>query len=77
MQLTPFLKPPNLEVKVENDQSDLIARVDIIETNTSKLVFTVHLRIREGEPPRQYTLVSRLYYPDLEGSDTHRLFFQA
>jgi hypothetical protein len=76
MQLTPFLKPPNIEVRVENSQGEQVARVDIIETNTSKLVFTIHLRDQEIGPFRQYTLVSRLYYPDLESSDTNQLVFQ-
>jgi len=76
MQLTPFLKPPNLEIRVENGQDEPVARVDIIETNTSKLVFTIHLRGQETGPFRQYALVSRLYYPDLESGDTNQLVFQ-
>jgi hypothetical protein len=74
IQLTPFLKPPNLEVRVENNQGEQVARVDIIETNTSRLVFTIHLRGQQAGG--QYTLFSRLYYPELESEDTNQLVFQ-
>jgi hypothetical protein len=74
IELTPFLKPPSLEVKIENSQSDQVARVDIIETNLAKLVFTMHLK---GQPAGgEYTLLSRLYYPDVESSDSNQLDFK-
>ena len=74
IQLTPFLKPPNLEVWVENIQGEQVARVDIIETNTSKLIFTMHLKGQQHGG--QYTLFSKVYYPDLESCDSNRLVFQ-
>jgi hypothetical protein len=73
--LTPFQKPPNLEVRVENEQGDPVSRVDIIETNTARLVFTIHLKGQQ--PGGRYNLYSRLYYPDSEAGDTNQLAFQA
>ncbi len=73
--LTPFQKPPNLEVRVENALNEPVARVDIIETNTARLVFTIHLKGQQ--PGGHYTLHSRLYYQDLEGGDSHQLVFDA
>jgi len=75
IELTPFLNPPNLEVRVENSHNEVVAHVDIIETNTAKMVFTVHLK---GQPAGgQFTLHSRLYYPDMDGGDSHTLVFTA
>jgi len=74
IELTPFLQPPNLEVWVENSQGEQVARIDIIETNLSKLVFTMHLK---GQPAGgEYTLFSRLYFTDVESSDSLQLVFK-
>jgi len=74
IETTRFEKSPNLEVIAENPLGEEVAHVNIIETNVAKLVFTIH--IRGPEIKGEYLLKSRLYYPDLENVDNHKLTFQ-
>ncbi len=74
VEITRFDKPPTLEVIAENSKGETVAQVNIIETNAARLVFTIHLK--DPEYQGEYVLKSRLYYPDLENVDHHRLIFQ-
>ena len=71
--ITPFLQPPNLEASVHDAEGTEIASASIIEPAHSKLVFTLHLRTTRFLG--QYTLITRLYYPDGD-VDQRKTFFE-
>ena len=67
VSLTPFQKPPNIEVVISTIAGEEVASASIIETMTVKLVITLHLR--HIEPKGQFRLTARLYYPELDAVD--------
>jgi hypothetical protein len=60
LELTPFLKRPNLEVTIASTSGNKVAHTNILETMFPKLEFTMHLR--EAEPGGEYTLEITVYY---------------
>lgn len=67
LEITPFEKRPHLEVSLNDAQGNEVGSVGIVEPMSWRLEFTMHIR---GDPNAGlYTLLVRLYYPemDLEG----------
>ena len=60
LELTPFIKRPNSEVKITNRLHQELASISIIETMSHKMEFTMHLRGAELNPP--YTLDAEIFY---------------
>ena len=63
LELTPFMKRPNVDVSITAASGKEVARTSILETMSRKLEFTMHLR--EIEPGSEYTLESIVYYQRL------------
>lgn len=63
LELTPFMKRPNVDVSITAASGKEVARTSILETMSRKLEFTMHLR--ETEPGSEYTLESIVYYQSL------------
>lgn len=71
LEITPFQKRPNGEVRIDNARGEELASVSIIETMIHKMEFTLHLRGAELVPP--YTLsavISYLEEPPADKADT-------
>lgn len=63
LELTPFQKRPNGEIKVTDDQGREVASISIIEAIDSKMQLTIHLPDgSEGE----HTLSTQIYYYPIE-----------
>jgi hypothetical protein len=60
LEVTPFQKRPNGEVRISNATGDELASVSIIETMITKMEFTLHLRGAELIGP--YTLSAFIAY---------------
>ncbi len=61
VRLTPFLERPNL-ILVAHDEADrIVSELDVIETMSNDMDFTLHLRDVE-EPAGLYTLTVSLFY---------------
>ena len=68
LELTPFLKRPNGEIRLKDIQGNEIANVSIIETIDPKMEFTLH--IRGSETKGEYTVSVIIFYLDeLESTD--------
>jgi hypothetical protein len=63
LELTPFMKRPNVDVCISSASEEEVAHTSILESMSHKLEFTMHLR--ETEPGSQYTLESIIYYQKL------------
>ncbi len=74
MQITPFLKPPDLEAALLNSAGDEISSVTIIENIDFNLVFTMH--IRRPSVDGKYTLVGRILYQDIGVVDEAQTSFE-
>ena len=69
LELTPFMKRPNVEVTITSTSGRIVAHSSILEIMLRKLEFTMHLR--QPEPGSEYTIESVVYYQTLpEPSDT-------
>ena len=69
LELTPFIKRPNVEVTITAASGKEVAHTSILEAMLPKMEFTMHLRT--FEPGGEYTLESTVYYQRLpEPSDT-------
>jgi hypothetical protein len=64
LEITPFQKRPDAEVKITNPQGEAAASLTIIETIDHRMEFTMHLRGQElsGE----YTAAASVYYNEEE-----------
>ena len=60
LELTPFLKRPNGEIRITDSQGAEAANISIIETMEPKMEFTMHLRGDELHGP--YTASARIFY---------------
>src|SRR4030042_913003 len=68
LELTPFIKRPNIEVVMTDASGKEVAHTSILETALRKLEFIMH--IRNTEPGSKYTIESIVYYQRLpEPSD--------
>jgi hypothetical protein len=62
LEVTPFLKRPSGEVTITNQDGEILAIANIIETMTSKLELTLHLRGAAGAENLQAT--ADLFYQE-------------
>jgi hypothetical protein len=65
LELTPFLKRPNGEIRITDDQGEEAASISIIETMEPKMEFTMHLR--GAEVNGRYTASAQVFYLEEEG----------
>lgn len=71
-QVTPFLKRPNVEIRLQDPQGVERASITIIETMDARFTLTAH--VRGGDPDEsRLTVTSILGYEDLPGVDRHEL----
>jgi hypothetical protein len=59
--VTPFLERPNLILVAHDDQDNIVAELNIIETMHYDMEFTLHIRGKQ-EPQGAYTLTAVLFY---------------
>ncbi len=62
-QLTPFTKPPDLEVMLFDSSGKEISSVNVVENIDFSLVFTMH--IRNPSADRKYRLTAKISYEDI------------
>jgi hypothetical protein len=68
LELTPFMKRPNVSVTITSASGRKVAHTSILEISLPKLEFTMHLR--EPDPGSEYTVDTSVYYQRLpEPSD--------
>ncbi len=60
IELTPFLKRPNVDVTIKSTPGEEVAHTSIVETMLPKLEFTMHLR--QPVPGSQYSIETKVYY---------------
>jgi hypothetical protein len=65
LELTPFMKKPNIEVAITNSSGKETAHTSILETMSRKMEITMHLR--ESDPGNEYTIEAIVYYQRLPG----------
>jgi hypothetical protein len=63
LELTPFIKRPNIEITISNRSGKVIAHTSILETMLRKLEITMHLR--KSEPGNEYSVETTVYYQKL------------
>lgn len=63
LEVTPFQKRPNGEISIYDPSGEEIANTSIIETMTSKMELTMHLR--GAIPVGQYQVNVSIYYEDV------------
>lgn len=63
LELTPFMKRPNVRVTITSATGKDAAQTNILETMLPKLEFTMHLR--EPKPGSEYTIEAIVYYQRL------------
>jgi len=63
LELTPFMKRPNVSVTITSAMGKEAAHTSILETMSPKLEFTMHLR--EPDPGSEYTVETSVYYQRL------------
>ncbi len=60
IELTPFMKRPNINVSITNKAGKEIAHTSILETMLPKMEFTMHLH--EAEHGSEYSVDTWVYY---------------
>jgi len=68
IELTPFERPPNLEININDPEGNILASTNIIESILTKIVFTMH--IKEFNPSNEYVINVVVGYQDL-GTVSH------
>lgn len=63
LELTPFMKRPNIEVSITADTGKEVGHTSILETMLHILEFTMHLR--QAEAGSQLTMETTVYYQKL------------
>jgi hypothetical protein len=63
LELTPFIKRPNVEITITNASGKEVAHTSILEVMQRKIELTMHLR--KPEPGSEYTIDSTIYYQSL------------
>lgn len=74
IEISPFEKRPNLEVKLIDSQNNEISLADFVEPMTFKLEFTMHLRAEPVEGPLE--LETKLFYPDGPQAEPVKISFE-
>ncbi len=62
-QITPFTKPPDLELVLFDASGNELSIVNVVENIDFSLVFTMH--IRNPSADRNYTLTAKISYEDI------------
>jgi len=62
LALTPFLKQPNGDLLITDQEGNLVASSSFIGAVTPRLEMTLHLR--SGDARGQFTLTAELYYAE-------------
>ena len=65
IELTPFMKRPNINVSIINKANQEVAHTSILETMLPKMEFTMHLR--EAEQGSEYSADTWVYYQQIPG----------
>lgn len=69
LELTPFMKRPNIDVTISDASGKEVAHTNILETMVPKLEFTMHLH--EPEQGIEYRIETSVYYQRMpEPNDT-------
>jgi hypothetical protein len=69
LELTPFMKRPNIEVSILTKAGREVGHTSILETMLHKLEFTIHLR--QAKPGDELSMQTTVYYQKLpEPSET-------
>jgi hypothetical protein len=63
LELTPFMKRPNISVTITTPSGEQVAHSDILETMLSKLELTMH--IRQAKTTGEFTTEISVYYQKL------------
>lgn len=61
IKVTPFQERPNLILVTRNDEENIVAELNIIETMHNDMEFTMHLR-GIADPTGKYRLTAELFY---------------
>ncbi|HJW89654.1 MAG TPA: hypothetical protein VJ436_03325 [Anaerolineales bacterium] len=69
LEITPFQKRPNGELKLLDPQGEEVASVTIIETLDRKIEITMHLR--GAQASGEYTATASVYYAEPEELTAH------
>lgn len=64
IELTPFLKKPNLQLRIANSDGEVVASLEVVEAIDFKMDFTMHLR--ESQPSGKYHINAQIFYTDLD-----------
>ena len=67
LQITPFQKKPNGEIRINDENGEEVANISIIETIDPNMELTVHLR--QSETGGEYTAYAVLYYSETEEAE--------
>lgn len=62
-EISPFVKRPNIEIAVANQQGQQVSQFSVVEAIENKMDFTLHLR--EPNPSGEYKLTMEVFYADL------------
>lgn len=67
LEVTPFLKRPSGEILLKNQEGQVLASANIIETMTHKMELTLH--IRGGADAGDYQVCADLFYQEVPKED--------
>ncbi len=67
LELTPFMKRPNIEVSVFSGDGKEVGHTSILETMLPKLEFTLHLR--QADTSDELSMQTTVYYQKLPASN--------
>lgn len=62
--ITPFLKRPNVEIAIHNQEGQEVANLNVVEVIENQMTFTMHMQ--GAFPSGRHTLTMRLFYANLE-----------
>jgi len=67
LEVTPFLKRPSGEIFLKNQEGQILASANIIETMTNKMELTLH--IRGGADAGEYRVCADVFYQEVPRED--------
>ena len=65
--VTPFLKRPNIELKLLTNNEEELAELNVVEALDTEMEFTMHPRNQSADG--EYKLKMRVFYSDLDSID--------
>ena len=66
-EISPFQKRPNIEIRVFNQERQLVSSFSIVEAIENKMSLTIHMR--EPEPKGEYQVDMELFYSEIDALD--------